>query len=1064
MRKFSTYKMAAMAVVALVTMLAVMPWAKGANFTEGTGSLSDPFIVSTKDDLDNIRHNPSAHYRLAGDIIFTAADFEMGGDFYDHGTKPTDSMSSHYGLGFEPIGMGAEPFTGSFDGGGNSIIGLQSSTDTSYLMPIGLFGRVEGAVIENLNVVDITLKTSSNVDIYTGGIAGHAIDSKISGCTVSGSITGDNQTGGIVGFAEGESVIERCTNYATVTAIDSEYEYSYPATEIIYAGGIVGLSEGLVTSAVNEGAVLASVEGNSMSYGYAGGIAGGIEGGRVTGSQNNATVYSGIRETADAAERSPTVIAGGIVGLTIGAIVDSSTNTEAVDSHSDYGANSGGIVGYDRWQSGSAATDISGCQNSGTITANAEGGTSVGGIVSSLSGNVSGCMSSGEVVGTTHSDRFAYGEVGGIAGVSTGYISTSYNTGNVTLTGSAPEGEELFFRIGGIVGRTFNGKGVENCYNTGDITATTTSGNTSYIYSGGICGMMENTSLINGYSYGTVTAPSRPSEAVGIIASQNSVFSGFYAFDGNRLVGTAPSGMYTSDYTNYTWRLDTEAERQSEGSYVGFDFDTTWTMQGGTPYPELLIFNTDAALTGIDIITPPTKSVYAVGDPLDLTGGEVRLIYGGSSTITPITADMISGYNASSVGAQSVTVTVESFSDSFTVEVKSSSEALAYELDQIIQLLPSGALTDEQKIEVKNAVAQAVKMLYNYGKENVRYSNELLEQITTLETALLNAEVMLSIAPTPPTIEEGVAAEHRLKDLPIELKGLVLSAHGGGGSGSPDIISSQKSFSIGVTQYVPLDGQDEIVLNIKPLEDGNVISNFNLATPVTFRLYLNDSFGGDIAYITHEIIESNENPRLERYDLAVYTDEIGKYIDVVATRFSTFSISETMPPPTAVISGKTISSHGHFNTTYTLYMSSDTEHTTPIATGSASSDGMLWGEQAFGVHAEYGIYDLVIEKDAHLRHIVTGINLTASGVNLGNITLYSGDVNEDGKINFLDLAIIRNSKNFGRDIVGTMQDPPAENMYTDLEGSGDVCSRDLAVAADKNNYNKNGDIVVPHGS
>ena len=54
-------------------------------FAGGSGTASSPYLIQTKSQLNNVRNNTSAHYKLMSNIIFTAEDFTSNGDFYNSG-------------------------------------------------------------------------------------------------------------------------------------------------------------------------------------------------------------------------------------------------------------------------------------------------------------------------------------------------------------------------------------------------------------------------------------------------------------------------------------------------------------------------------------------------------------------------------------------------------------------------------------------------------------------------------------------------------------------------------------------------------------------------------------------------------------------------------------------------------------------------------------------------------------------------------------------------------------------------------------------------------------------
>lgn len=79
-----------------------------------------------------------------------------------------------------------------------------------------------------------------------------------------------------------------------------------------------------------------------------------------------------------------------------------------------------------------------------------------------------------------------YSYAGGIAGRNYGVISRCYNTGTVLSDNS--------YSAGGIAGYSGDGSQINNCYNTGEISA--------MYYSGGICGELQNGTVSNCYNLG----------------------------------------------------------------------------------------------------------------------------------------------------------------------------------------------------------------------------------------------------------------------------------------------------------------------------------------------------------------------------------------------------------------------------------------------------------------------------------------------------------------------------------------------------------------------------------
>ncbi len=167
-------------------------------------------------------------------------------------------------LGFTPIGdhpsgtRSAVSFTGSFDGKGFSIDGLYSNQPGSYT---GLFGHLSDAHIENLQLTNCNITGSSQV----GGLAGYKTSSDISRVQVTGTISGINDVGGLIGlnFAAMSDIIF-CSASGTVSGDEnvgglvghhsfghvlgynnSKIEFSYSTSQVVgdrKVGGLVGYS------------------------------------------------------------------------------------------------------------------------------------------------------------------------------------------------------------------------------------------------------------------------------------------------------------------------------------------------------------------------------------------------------------------------------------------------------------------------------------------------------------------------------------------------------------------------------------------------------------------------------------------------------------------------------------------------------------------------------------------------------------------------------------------------------------------------------------------------------
>ena len=127
-------------VLALILALACLPLSISAASYKGDGTEDSPYLITTKKELNAVRKDLNACYKLTTDIVFTAADFKSGGAFYNYGSK------------FEPIGNSDDPFMGTFDGNGHKIQGLQIYADSFSDDAVDLFGYISCAELFNLTI------------------------------------------------------------------------------------------------------------------------------------------------------------------------------------------------------------------------------------------------------------------------------------------------------------------------------------------------------------------------------------------------------------------------------------------------------------------------------------------------------------------------------------------------------------------------------------------------------------------------------------------------------------------------------------------------------------------------------------------------------------------------------------------------------------------------------------------------------------------------------------------------------------------------------------------------
>lgn len=261
-------------------------------FAAGNGTLANPYLIETAEQLDLVRYFSANHYSLTKDLNL----------------KP---LSDKNLTGWIPIGNENTPFTGTFDGNGNSISGLFIQQTLAGVL--GLFGVLDGnGEIRNLHLkqVDITVGSSS------GALVGIQVNGLIENCHSSGAVSAvGGMIGGLVGLQQ-EGIIVNCSSSCDIISENAQM------------GGLVGLSQ--------NGQIQ-----NSFATGYCrsfaseiGGLIGTIkEGAQVVNSYATGDVLA-------------TMQGGGLVGLLEGVLSGSyATGNIRITSESETGDYAGNVVG-----------------------------------------------------------------------------------------------------------------------------------------------------------------------------------------------------------------------------------------------------------------------------------------------------------------------------------------------------------------------------------------------------------------------------------------------------------------------------------------------------------------------------------------------------------------------------------------------------------------------------------------------------------------------------------------------------------------------------------------------
>ena len=414
--------------------------------------------------------NPDAPNQSVTEF-FTYRWIKDGKELENIGKKQDWGMGDHYALRYSidltgsnqtPIGNTKEnAFKGKFDGLDNSIFGLSiNNSDNSKGKATGLFGFTDGAIMGNVTLIagnDGVSIQGGNTD--TGAFIGHAVNTTVKGINSTLKVSGKNNVGGIIGYAEGNGKLTY--NFADAAGSVQPDSRSSELSNLTNTGNVSGVSNvgGLV--GYMNGGKLSNDEENRVQY------KGSYNLGKITGIDNGSN-YSyniggmiGKAENATVGGTKNTLINYNTVegGYNVGGIVGSISNNTTVANASNEGAVKANGFTIDSYI---YHTDNSGWQNNddsalpGTHKAEVRA-ANVGGIVGSSAGSElkdvtnKADVSSALVKKTTNSnndprgfDHYAAGNVGGIVGRAEDSNITNANNVESNIRGA--------MNVGGIAG------------------------------------------------------------------------------------------------------------------------------------------------------------------------------------------------------------------------------------------------------------------------------------------------------------------------------------------------------------------------------------------------------------------------------------------------------------------------------------------------------------------------------------------------------------------------------------------------------------------------------------
>ena len=599
------------------------------------------------------------------------------------------------------VAIGTESeFTGTFDGRGNRIIGLDTTKDSNTLTNAGIFSSVgKDGVVKDVNIYSGTFTGTTTA----GAVAGEN-NGRIEGIVTFGNtVTSNGNAGGIVGVNNSGGTVYDVESTGSVIAGSSS----------AIAGGLVGTNNGGLANSFSDSAVTVDTNVTSGTSAGLGGVVGinngnvqyvdslGVTNGGATNSSNiggiigtnNGNMYSGYNESIVSGKDH----VGGIIGTNAeGKKVENVVNATGVEGTNNVGGligdnrgnvtngrnngtitgnkNVGGMVGSNEADAtlknlvNDSSAAITGEQyvggiagyNAGTITTGNQetdktvnlinrgtitGQQYVGGVAGSNSGTITNANNDVELnVKDSTADAKYFG---GIAGVNTGTINKATNTADVNADGAT--------YVGGIVGE--NDGTLENMAgNSGNVTGKD--------YVGGVAGKNNavNNDPLNGVeasNTGTVFATA--GGAGGIFAENNADITNSKLTNNGAVIGKGGNGtggifgVNSGDISKSSLINEVDGQVIGTNNVGGLIGTNTGTITGGRDdadsYYKYQIYNNGVINVGTWNDGNSNGKVDAVEITLGGKGNNIGGLIGNNTTENGKTGSLTAGYNTGAINA-----------------------------------------------------------------------------------------------------------------------------------------------------------------------------------------------------------------------------------------------------------------------------------------------------------------------------------------------------------------------------------------------------------------------------
>lgn len=411
-----------------------LPFTIYGQFAGGSGTTQDPYLIGNIQQLQAVSSvSNTAHFRLINDI------------------DASQTATWNNGKGFEPISYQ----NGSLDGNNfiisNLVINRTNEDRAALIEHIGPNCTVKDLTLENVNIrgktrtaslcgvlsgeiQNVFVSGTINGDDNSGGLAGEIYSgSNVSDCHTNANVMSSGSTvGGLIGY-NNSAIVENCSSYGSVNGKNQ-------------VGGLIGKNEGDVISSQSAAVITGSGDniGGLIGLNNGGDISHSFSEGEVNGKKNTGGLigfngYNGstITNCHSTANVIGTIHVGGLVGFNQDGLIELCYSTGSVNGETE----TGGLVGYMAYGS----SVISQCFSTSEVFGQH---SNIGGLVGAIQ---SGTIVNSYAVGTASGNN----KVGGLVGeIKWATISNSFSSTIVSSDGGQ-SGGLIASSTGGSVNNSF---------------------------------------------------------------------------------------------------------------------------------------------------------------------------------------------------------------------------------------------------------------------------------------------------------------------------------------------------------------------------------------------------------------------------------------------------------------------------------------------------------------------------------------------------------------------------------------------------------------------------------